>query len=76
MVKVKVANNMVAKEIIVDGNTTVKECFIQAGISCDRSTICIDGQNLSSAQLTKTLNELGVSEETTIMAIIKNDNAR
>ena len=76
MVKVKVANNMTAKEIIVEGETTVRECFIKAGISYERSTICIDGQNLSGAQLSKTLNELGVVEETTIMAIIKNDNAR
>jgi hypothetical protein len=76
MVKVKVANNMTAKEIIVEGETTVKECFAKAGISCDRSTVCIDGQNLGTSQLNKTLNELGVVEETTIMAIIKNDNAR
>lgn len=76
MVKVKVANNMTSKEIITGGNTTIKECFAKAGISCERSTVCMDGQNLSSAQLSKTLDELGVSEETTIMAIIKNDNAR
>ena len=76
MVKVKVANNMTAKEILVDGNTTVKECFVQAGISYTRSTICIDGQNLSASQLNNSLNELGVTDETTIMAIIKNDNAR
>jgi hypothetical protein len=76
MVKVKVANNMTAKEIIVSQDTTIKECFAKAGISYERSTICLDGQNLSSAQLTKTLAEMGVGEETTIMAIIKNDNAR
>ena len=76
MVKVKVTNNMTAKEILVNGNTTIKECFVQAGISYARSTICIDGQNLSSSQLDNTLNELGVTEETTVMAIIKNDNAR
>ena len=76
MIKVKVENNMTAKEIIIEGETTVKECFAKAGISYERSTVCIDGQNLGGAQLNKTLNELGVVDETTIMAIIKNDNAR
>lgn len=76
MVKVKVANNMTAKEIIVEGSTTVKECFAKAGISYERSTVCLDGQNLAGSQLTKTLDELGVTEEATVMAIIKNDNAR
>jgi hypothetical protein len=76
MVKVKVANNMTAKEIIVSGDTTVKDCFVKAGISYDRATICLDGQNLRSSQLTSTLDELGCGEEVTVMAIIKNDNAR
>ena len=76
MVKVRVANNTVSKEIITSGETTIKECFVKAGISHDRSTICLDGQNLSSSQLSKTLNELGVTDEATLMAIVKNDNAR
>jgi hypothetical protein len=76
MIKVKVANNMTAKEIIVPGSTTVKDCFVQAGISYDRATICLDGQNLRTSQLSNTLDELGVGSEVTVMAIIKNDNAR
>ena len=76
MIKVRVANNMTSKEIIVAGDTTVKECFVKAGISCERATICLDGQNLRTSQLTSTLDELGCGDEVTIMAIIKNDNAR
>lgn len=76
MIKVRVANNLTAKEIIVDGETTVRDCFTKAGISCAKATICLDGQNLSSAQLDKSLNDLGCSDEVTVMAIIKNDNAR
>jgi hypothetical protein len=76
MIKVRVANNMTAKEIVVPGNTTVQECFAKANISHERATICLDGQNLRSSQLTSTLDELGCAEEVTVMAIIKNDNAR
>jgi hypothetical protein len=76
MIKVRVANNMTSKEIVVPGSTTVKDCFIKAGISHDRATICLDGQNLRMSQLDSTLDELGCSDEVTVMAIIKNDNAR
>ena len=76
MLKVKVANNMTYKDIIVPGNTTVKECFAQAGISMARATICLDGRNLSVADTNKTLDELGCAGDVSVMAIIKNDNAR
>ena len=76
MIKLRVANNMTSKEIIVSGDTTVKECFVKAGISCERATICLDGQNLRNSQLNSSLDELGCAEEVTVMAIIKNDNAR
>jgi hypothetical protein len=76
MIKVKVANNLTYKDIIVDGNTTVKECFLQAGISTARATVCLDGRNLHASELDKTLDSLGVEHEVSLMAIIKNDNAR
>lgn len=75
MKQVKVANNTQRKTIIVDGNTTIRECFEQAGIPFTKALVSLDGRNVSSDKLDTPLSELTCADEVSLMAIIKNDNA-
>lgn len=77
MIKVRVGNNTnPTKEIIVSDECTVIEAFKQAGISYERGLVNLDGYPISKDRWNNSLTSLGASDDSTLMSIIKNDNAR
>lgn len=63
------------KQIIVDGSTTIKECFDKAGINRGNSAIYLDGIPVGAAEINATLADMNVSEGCTLSAITKSDAA-
>lgn len=74
MINLTVSNTTKREDIIVNGSTTVKECFEKAGIDCSRGLISLDGSRVKD--LNASIESLGAVNGSSLMSIIKNDNAR
>lgn len=77
MLTLTVSNNTKRKTIVISGSKTVAEAFAQANIDASKGLVSLDGMNIpASKQANSTLNDLGAVDGSTLMSIIKNDNAR
>ena len=74
MINLRVANNVESKNIIVSDDTTARQAFEQAGIRVGSGMVSVDGRMIR--ELDTPLSHFVTGTEATLMAIVKNDNAR
>lgn len=73
MINLTVSNTTKREDIIVNGSTTVRECFEKANIDCSRGLISLDGTRVRDMEAS--IESLGAVNGSSLMSIIKNDNA-
>lgn len=76
MINVTVGNNTSRQTVIVPSSKTVREVFDEAGISYEGTMVSIDGCPLNLGDLSKTLEQLNISDKCYIIATTKTNNAR
>ena len=76
MITVTIGTNLDRKEVMVDPETkTLKALFKENGIAYERATNYLDGCPINAEQINQTLAQLHVTEDCTLLSVIKNDNA-
>ena len=76
MLTLTVSSNTKRKTIVISGSATVADAFAKAGIDASKGLVSLDGCNLPASKQAQTLDSLGAVDGSTLMSIIKNDNAR
>lgn len=77
MISVNVRTNSTRKTVSTDITTTPKALFAELGIDTSTSMINLDGAPITGADFSKTFEELGIADGTTVglSAIVKADGA-
>lgn len=75
MVKVTYRNNVAPKTMIVDENTTLRNCLEANDIDYSRGIMYLDGSPLQPGDMDKTFRALGIEEKCFLSSIVKADNA-
>lgn len=75
MIKVTVGNNLKRETIIVDSQTTLRDCLEGAEIDYSRTTTMLDGMALAAGDLDKTFDDFGIKDRAYLLGVVKQDNA-
>ena len=75
MIKVTVGNNLKRETVIVDSETTLRDCLEEAGVDYTRGMTTLDGSALGAGDLDKTFDDFGIKERTFLLNVVKADNA-
>lgn len=75
MIKVTVGNNTKREAVIIDANTTLRNCLEQNGIEYERGTLHLDGATLQPGDLDKTFADFNITEKCYLLSVVKADNA-
>lgn len=75
MVRVTYHNNMMRATDIVSGETTVRNFLDAHEMDYSRQAPMLDGTTVTSANLDKSFEELGVTEKCFLTLVTKVDNA-
>ena len=80
MLRVTVGNNLKRNVVLVDENTTLRECLESNEIDLTRGTMHLDSAPLGAGDLNKTFAELGYDgtpgkDKADLLSVVKADNA-
>ena len=75
MLRVTVGTNTSRKNVIVEGNTTLRKVLEDNEIDYSRANVNLDGASLNPGDMDKSFAELGITETCFLIASIKQDNA-
>lgn len=80
MLRVTVANNLKRNTVLIDENTTLRDCLEQNQIDYSRGLLHVDSAPINPGDLNKTFAELGYDgtaghDRVFLAAIVKADNA-
>lgn len=72
-VSVSISSNDVRKSIVATSDTSIRQCFAEAGIDCSRAMVMLDYETID--ELDATLADYEVGETAILTAVRKADNA-
>lgn len=75
MIKVTIGNNVRRENVIVDEETTLRDCLEANGVDYSRGTMHLDGSSLNPGDLDKTFEEFGIKRSCFLLNVVKADNA-
>ena len=75
MIKVTVGNNVKREAVIIDENTTLRNCLEENGVDYTRGVMHLDGSSLAPGDLDKTFKDFGITEKCFLLNVVKADNA-
>lgn len=75
MIKVTIGNNVKRENVIVDEETTLRDCLEANGVDYSRGTMHLDGSSLNPGDLDKTFEEFGIKRSCFLLNVVKADNA-
>lgn len=75
MIKVVVGNNVKRETVIVNSNSTLRKVLEDAGIDYSRGTMHLDGASLQPGDLSKTFDQMGITDKCFLLNVVKADNA-
>lgn len=80
MIKVTVGNNVKREAVIIDENTTLRDCLEANGVDYTRGVMHLDGSSLGPGDLNKTFAEFGYDGtdghgKCFLLNVVKADNA-
>ncbi len=75
MIKVTIGNNVKRDSVIVDEETTLRDCLEANGVDYSRGTMHLDGATLNPGDLDKTFSEFGIKRACFLLNVVKADNA-
>lgn len=75
MIKVTIGNNTGRTTVIVNPDTTLRQCLEDNEIDYSVGTMNLDGSSLRPGDLDKTFAEYGIEEKCYLMNVVKADNA-
>ena len=74
-IKLKLGTNTDKRTVIVDGAMTPKEIFLDNDIDFASATIHLDGAALTSTQMNSSIETLGATDNSFLIAVVKMNNA-
>lgn len=75
IIKVSIGTNADRKTITTDNTKTIKEVLTENDISYTSCVIHLDGLPLSVAELNSTFESLNITDECSLLAVVKATNA-
>ena len=75
MIKVTVGNNVKRESVIIDENTTLRNCLEAIAIDFTRGVMHLDGASLNPGDLDKPFASFGITEKCFLLNVVKADNA-
>lgn len=75
IIKVTIGTNTERKNITVDNNETVKNVLASNDINYQPCIVHLDGLPLTVAELNSTFADLNITEECSLLAVVKTNNA-
>jgi len=75
MIKVVVGNNVKRETVIVNSDKTLRSVLEDAGIDYSRGTMHLDGASLQPGDLSKTFDQMGITDKCFLLNVVKADNA-
>ena len=75
MIKVTVGNNVKREAVIIDENTTLRNCLEANGVDYTRGVMHLDGSSLSPGDLDRSFSNFGITEKCFLLNVVKADNA-
>lgn len=74
-IRIKIGTNTDRRNVVVASNLTPKEVLSDNEIDFSTATVHLDGATLSSTQMNQTLEELGATDDSFLIAVVKMNNA-
>lgn len=75
MVKIRINTNTKRETVIVEGSRTLRSVLDENRINYEITPVLIDGTPLQIGDHDKTLTELGLTNEHSLSAVVKTQNA-
>jgi len=75
MIKVTVGNNVKRESVIIDENTTLRNCLEANGVDYTRGVMHLDGSSLNPGDLDNSFSSFGITEKCFLLNVVKADNA-
>lgn len=75
IIKVTIGTNTERKSITVDNNETVKNVLANNDVNHQSCVVHLDGLPLTVAELNSTFADLNITDECTLLAVVKASNA-
>lgn len=75
MIKVTIGNNVKRESVIIDEETTLRDCLEANGVDYSRGTMHLDGASLNPGDLDKTFSDFGITRACFLLNVVKADNA-
>lgn len=76
MINITVGSNTSRRKVMADESKTVADLLREENIDFSTSTIYVDGGTLKAGETNKTIGELGLTDDSTIIAVVKLDCAQ
>lgn len=76
MITLYIGDSLNPKEILVSPEAKISEIFRSNGINYDNGTVTADARKLGTAELDKTVNELGITDGTYLTVSQKLQSAK
>ena len=73
MIKVTVGNNVNRNTVIIDEETTLRNCLEENGVDYTRGTMHLDGSTLNPGALAKSFDRFGITEKCYLLNVVKAD---
>jgi hypothetical protein len=74
-IEMKIGTNTKRTTVIVDSSLSPKQVLTEQEIDFSRATVHLDGSVLSAQEMNTSLDKLGVSDSSYLIAVTKMDNA-
>jgi len=75
MIKVTVGNNVKRESVIIDENTTLRNCLEANGVDYTRGVMHLDGSSLNPGDLDYFFSGTATTEKCFLLNVVKADNA-
>lgn len=75
MIKVTIGNNLKRDVVLVDENTTLRQCLTDNEIDYSVGTTTIDGAPIPAGGLDKSFADFGITEKCYLLNVVKAANA-
>lgn len=75
IIKVTIGTNTERKTVTIDNSTTIKSVLADNNVSHSSCVVHLDGIPLNVAELNSTFADLNITEECSLLAVVKASNA-
>ena len=75
MITVKVGSNTTRKTAVVPSDTTLRKALDDNGVNYSTAAVHLDGVPLNHGDLDKTFEDMGITSNCYLLAVVKTQNA-